>query len=70
MKSRDCEPEDDDNSENGCTGTTRGSNVSEFNFDFDICNEAGVESKGGHRPGAGDAEEFEQNMLTCAGPSL
>jgi hypothetical protein len=42
--------------------------VSEFNFDFDICNEAEAESKGGHRDGS--AGEFEQNMLTCVGPSL
>lgn len=68
MKSRDCEPEDDDSSENGCTGTTGGSSVSELNFDFDICKEAEVESKGGRR--AGDAEEFERSVLTCAGPSL
>ena len=68
MKSRDFEPEDDDDSENGCAGTTGDSTGSEFNFDFDICNEAEAESKGGHR--AGSAEEFERNMLTCVGPSL
>ena len=67
MKSRNCEHEDD-NGEIGCTGTTGDSTVSEFNFDFDICNEADAESKGGHR--VGSAEEFEQNMSTCVGPSL
>lgn len=67
-KSCDCEPEGDDDSERGCTGTTGGSTVSEFNFDFDICNEAEAESKGGHR--AGTAEEFERYVSTCVEPSL
>ena len=40
--------------------------MSEFNIDFDICNEA--ESKGGNR--AGSAEEFKRNRLTCVGPGL
>lgn len=42
--------------------------MSEFEFEFDICNEAEAESKGGHRAGA--VGEFERNMLTCVGPSL
>lgn len=42
--------------------------MSEFNFDFDTCNEAEVESKGGH--GAVSAGEIKRNMVTCVGPSL
>lgn len=69
MKSRDPEPDDDDDDrEYGCTGTTGESTVSEFDFDFDICNEAKSESKVGHR--AGSAVGFERNMLICVGPSL
>jgi hypothetical protein len=62
------DPEDVNDGEYGCTVTTGGNTVSEFNFDFDICNEAEAESKGGHR--AGSAEEFEWNIMTCVGPGL
>ena len=68
MESRGWEPEDDDDGKNGYTGTSGDSTVSEFNFDFDICNEAGAVSKGGHS--AGSVEEFERNMLACVGLSL
>ena len=67
-KSRDFEPEDDDDSENGCAGTIGGNTGSKFDFDFDICNEAEAESKGRH--GAGSAGEIERNVVTCVGPSL
>ena len=67
-KSRDFGCVDDEDREKGWAGTTGDNTVSELNFDFDTCNEAEAESKGGIE--AESPGEIERNMVTSVGPSL